>query len=124
MLLRRRLADARRRPESLAGDVAIMSLVMVQISLGLDSIAIAVARYGNGCGALQFMWWVQSIAMLKPAAAAGYAADVPLVFKLHMVNGLTILLVLPFTRLVSVWSVPTRLLLSRDVERGAPSAAA
>jgi nitrate reductase gamma subunit len=55
------------------------------------------------------MWWAQSIATLNPAAAGRYAADIPLVFKLHMVNGLTILLVLPFTRLVNVWSVAMRL---------------
>ena len=29
----------------------------------------------------------------------------PLIFKLHIVNGLTIALVFPFTRLVNIWSV-------------------
>jgi len=106
VLLRRRLAEARRRPESLAGDVAIMLLVLVQLALGLASIAVAIARYGDGCGALPLMWWAESIATLNPTAAVGYIADMPLVFKLHIVNGLAIVLVLPFTRLVNMWSVP------------------
>ena len=36
--------------------------------------------------------------------AAGLVADVSVVFKLHMVLGLTIFLVFPFTRLVHIWS--------------------
>ena len=51
------------------------------------------------------MWWAQSIVTLKPGAAVGYIASVPLIFKLHIVNGLTIALLLPFTRLVNIWSV-------------------
>jgi nitrate reductase gamma subunit len=34
----------------------------------------------------------------------------PLIFKLHIVNGLTVVLVFPFTRLVNIWSVPTMFL--------------
>jgi nitrate reductase gamma subunit len=37
----------------------------------------------------------------------------PLIFKLHIVNGLTIVLVFPFTRLVNIWSVPVWFLARR-----------
>ncbi len=110
LLLRRRSIESRKRPTALFGDVAILVLILVQLGLGLSSIPVALARYSDGCGALPFMWWAQSIAMLKPAAAAGYIADMPLIFKLHIVNGLTIVLVFPFTRLVNIWSVPNRYL--------------
>ena len=106
MLLRRRVADTHLPRSSLFGDVALLLLIVVQLGLGLSSIAVAVTEISNGCGALPFMWWAQSIVTLKPGAAVGYIASVPLIFKLHIVNGLTILLVLPFTRLVNLWSVP------------------
>ncbi len=106
LLLRRRSIESRKRPTALFGDVAILALILVQLGLGLSSIPVALAKYSDGCGALPFMWWAQSIATLKPAAAAGYIAGMPLIFKLHIVNGLTIVLMFPFTRLVNIWSVP------------------
>ena len=106
LLLRRRRAELQAHPTSLFGDVAILLLILVQLGLGLSSIPVALAKYSDGCGALPFMWWAQSIATLKPAAAAGYVAGMPLIFKLHIVNGLTIVLVFAFTRLVNIWSVP------------------
>jgi nitrate reductase gamma subunit len=33
-----------------------------------------------------------------------YITDVPWVFKVHIVLGLTIFLIFPFTRLVHIWS--------------------
>jgi nitrate reductase gamma subunit len=110
LLLRNRLNDARLRPASLFGDVAILLLILVQLGLGLSTIPVALAKMSSGCEALPLMWWAQSIATLKPAAAAGYIAGMPLIFKLHIVNGLAIVLVFPFTRLVNVWSAPAWLL--------------
>ena len=49
------------------------------------------------------MMWVQHILTFR-GDAAGYVADVALVFKLHLVLGMTIFLVFPFTRLVHIWS--------------------
>ena len=88
------------------GDVAILLLILVQIGLGLSTIPVALAKMSSGCEALPLMWWAQSIATLRPTAAAGYIAGMPLIFKLHIVNGLAIVLVFPFTRLVNIWSVP------------------
>jgi len=106
LLFRRRLNDPRLRPTSLFGDVALLLLILVQLGLGLSTITVALARFSDGCGALQFMWWAQSIVTLRPTAAVTYIANAPLIFELHMINGMTILLVLPFTRLVNIWSVP------------------
>jgi nitrate reductase gamma subunit len=125
LLLRRRQAELQAHPTSLFGDVAILLLIPVQLGLGLSTIPVALAKYSDGCGALPFMWWAQSIARLKPAAAAGYIAGMPLIFKLHIVNGLTIVLVFPFTRLVSIWSVPVWFLARRRnvLQRHQPSPA-
>jgi len=124
LLLRNRLNESRGRLTSMFGDVAILLLILVQIGLGLSTIPVALAKMSSGCEALPLMWWAQSIATLKPAAAAGYIAAMPLIFKLHIVNGLTIALVFPFTRLVNVWSVPTWFLTHRrEALRQEPSAA-
>jgi nitrate reductase gamma subunit len=52
------------------------------------------------------MIWAQDILTLRPAAAVAQVAKAPLIFKLHMINGMSIFVVLPFTRLVNIWSVP------------------
>ena len=100
-----------------------MLLILVQLGLGLSTIPVALAKMSSGCEALPLMWWAQSIATLKPAAAAGYIAGMPLIFKLHIVNGLSIALVFPFTRLVNIWSVPAWLLSRWHNPLGQPSPA-
>ena len=106
LLVSRRVAESRSKPSRLFGDVAILLLILVQLGLGLGTIPVALAKMSSGCEALPLMWWAQSIATLKPAAAAGYIAAMPAIFKLHIANGLTIALVFPFTRLVNVWNAP------------------
>jgi nitrate reductase gamma subunit len=46
--------------------------------------------------------YLQSVATLQPDASALVAVSWP--FKLHMVLGMTIFLLFPFSRLVHVWS--------------------
>ena len=106
MLLYRRLFDARIRASSTFGDSAILLLIGVQLVLGLGTIAVAFIEHVDGCATLNFMTWAQDILTMRPVAAAAQVAHAPLIFKLHMINGMTIFLVLPFTRLVNIWSVP------------------
>ncbi len=47
--------------------------------------------------------WAQRIVTFRPGAA-DLLVGVPIVFKTHIVLGLTIFLVFPFTRLVHIWS--------------------
>ena len=54
---------------------------------------------------VKFMNWDQGVLTLQPSVA-DLVADVNPVFKLHLVLGMTIFLVFPFTRLVHVWSAP------------------
>lgn len=106
MLLHRRLFDARIRASSSFGDIAILLLIGVQLALGLGTIVVAFVERVDGCATLNFMTWAQDILTLRPVVAAAQVANAPLIFKLHMINGMTIFLVLPFTRLVNLWSVP------------------
>lgn len=106
LMLRRGRSDTWERPKRSFGDVVILLLILIQLGLGLSTVPYAIVNYASGCGALPFMWWAQSVVTLNPTAAAGYANEIPLLFKLHMINGMTIMLVLPFTRLVNTWGVP------------------
>ena len=104
MLLHRRLFDPRIRNTSSASDIAVLALIWVQLVLGLLTIPFSLGHL-DGAEMMKFMNWAQSIAYLKGGAAA-HIADVALVFKLHILLGLTLLVVFPFSRLVHVWSAP------------------
>ena len=62
-------------------------------------------RHVDGTEMLRFMNWANGILTLNPGAPEEIA-DVALVYKLHIILGLTLFLITPFTRLVHVWSAP------------------
>lgn len=102
MLLTRRLSDPRIRASGTPMDLAILVLLLAQVVLGLGGIPIS-AQHPDGTEMLKFMQWAQRIVTFR-GGAADLVANVSIVFKLHMVLGLTIFLVFPFTRLVHIWS--------------------
>lgn len=104
LLLHRRLFDPRIRANSSFGDTAILALLMAQLLLGLSTIPISL-QHRDGSEMLKFMGWAQGIFTFQ-AGAADMVADASPVFKAHIVLGLTILLVFPFTRLVHMLSAP------------------
>lgn len=104
MLLHRRLADPRIRKTSSTGDIFVLWLLLAQLLLGLLTITVSM-QHLDGEEMVRFMAWAQGIVTFQPDAAA-YVADAHILFKLHLVLGLTIFLVFPFTRLVHIWSAP------------------
>ena len=76
----------------------------MQLTLGLLTITVSLQHLG-GHEMTKFMAWAQGIVTLQPQSAA-YVADANPLFKVHMLLGMTIFLVVPFTRLVHVWSAP------------------
>ena len=104
LLVHRRLFDPRIRKTSSFGDIAVLLILYAQLILGLATIPVS-AQHLDGHEMVKFMNWAQGVLTLQPSVAE-LVADVNLVFKLHIVLGLTILLVFPFTRLVHVWSAP------------------
>jgi nitrate reductase gamma subunit len=74
------------------------------VTLGLATIPLSAADT-TARDLVNFMNWAQGIVFLNPHAAA-FVAEVPLLFKVHLVLGMTLFLVFPFTRLVHIWSVP------------------
>ena len=104
LLIHRRLFDPRIRRTSSFGDIAVLLLLYAQLILGLATIFVSLGHL-DGEEMVKFMNWAQGIVTLRPDAAA-YVADVHLIFKAHLLLGMTIFLVFPFTRLVHVWSAP------------------
>lgn len=102
LLLHRRLADPRIRVTSKPGDIGLLWLLWIQLVLGLATIPLS-AQHLDGSVMVVLAEWAQRIVTFRPGAAE-LVAGTSWVFKLHMVLGMTVFLVLPFTRLVHVWS--------------------
>ncbi|HKX95034.1 MAG TPA: respiratory nitrate reductase subunit gamma [Methylibium sp.] len=102
MLLHRRLFDPRIRLTSHRTDLAILIILWVQLSLGLVTLPFSWAHRADASAMLILADWAQRIVTFRPDASALVALDWP--FKLHMVLGMTIFLLFPFSRLVHVWS--------------------
>lgn len=108
MLLHRRLMDPRVRATSSFADTGILVLLMAQLILGLGTILVSL-QHLDGHEMTKFMSWAQGIFTFQ-ADAAAQITDVSWLFKLHLVLGMTIFLVFPFTRLVHMLSAPVRYL--------------
>lgn len=104
LLTRRRLTDARIRRNSSFGDIAVLILLLAQLLLGFATIPISLDHMDGG-EMLKFMSWAQGILTLQPNVS-DLVADAHPVFKAHLLLGMTIFLIFPFTRLVHVWSAP------------------
>jgi nitrate reductase gamma subunit len=104
LLIYRRLSDPRIRATSSRMDIAILLLLYAQLILGLSSIFVS-AQHLDGSEMLKLAEWAQRIVTLR-GGAADQIADVSPVFKLHILLGMTIFLLFPFSRLVHIWSAP------------------
>ena len=102
MLLHRRLVDPRIRVTSKPMDILVLVLLLAQVSLGLLSITVSWAHL-DGTEMLKLVGWAQRIVTFQ-GGAAELIAHVSLIFKFHLVLGLTVFLIFPFTRLVHIWS--------------------
>jgi len=114
MLAHRRWTDPRIAQTSSFWDHAILLMLMGQLLLGIGTIFVSVGHL-DGYEMVKFMSWAQGVFVFD-AAAASHITDVALVFKLHLVLGLLIIMVFPFTRLVHIVSgiaAPFRYLLMR-----------
>ena len=104
LLIYRRLSDPRILATSSPMDIAILLLLAAQLVLGLVSIH-ASAQHLDGSEMLKLSGWAQHLVTLRPDAAEMLTGVDP-IFKLHILLGLTLFLVFPFSRLVHIWSAP------------------
>ena len=102
ILLHRRLSEPRIRATSKTSDIVLLVLLWLQLALGLASVPLS-AQHLDGSVMMLLAEWAQRIVTFRPGAAE-LLAGVSWVFKAHIVLGMTIFLVFPFTRLAHVWS--------------------
>lgn len=109
LLLHRRLFDPRIRRSSSKMDILVLFLLWLQLAIGLATTWWTM-QHLDGSEMVLFMGWANGLLTFNPSAA-DLIIDAFWVYKLHIVLGLTIFLITPFTRLVHVWSIPLFFLL-------------
>ena len=129
LLLHRRLFDPRIRRSSATLDIVVLALIWLQIALGLST-TYWTLQHIDGREMVNFMAWANGLLTLQPGSSA-YIVNTHIVYKLHIVLGLTLFLLTPFTRLVHVFSAPIWYLLRPGYQivrtrrgKGAPPRAA
>ncbi len=102
ILLHRRITEPRIRLTSGRTDLALLVVLWVQLVLGLATLPWSFAERADAHAMLILAEWAQRLLTLRPNASMLLA--VPFVFKAHIVLGMTLFLLFPFTRLVHIWS--------------------
>ena len=102
ILLHRRLTEPRIRVNSKTSDILLLGLLWLQLALGLATLPLS-AQHLDGSMMMKLAEWAQRIVTFR-AGAPEVLAEAGWLFKAHMVLGMSIFLIFPFTRLVHVWS--------------------
>jgi nitrate reductase gamma subunit len=104
LLLARRLFDPRIRKTSTTMDLVILIILFVQLCLGLITLPLSL-EHTDGSVMLVLAHWAQGIVTLQPVHAAELQG-IAWPYLVHLVLGMTIFLLFPFSRLVHIWSAP------------------
>ncbi len=102
LLLHRRIFDPRIRLTSHRTDIAILLILWVQLSIGLVTLPYSWGHREEATTMIVLANYLQGIATLRPDAAMLVGIGWP--YLAHMLLGMTIFLLFPFSRLVHVWS--------------------
>ena len=101
LLLHRRLFDPRIRLTSHRTDIAILLILWVQLVIGLITLPYSFG-HKDASAMLILADWAQRIVTFRPNADALVTLDWP--YLIHLILGMTIFLLFPFSRLVHAWS--------------------
>jgi len=102
ILLHRRLTEPRIRATSKPMDIFIMLWILATLLLGLVSILFSF-HHKDGSVMLLLAGWAQHIVTFR-GGAADLLVGVPVIYKIHLLFGMTLFVLFPFSRLVHVWS--------------------
>ncbi|MGL4324204.1 MAG: respiratory nitrate reductase subunit gamma [Beijerinckiaceae bacterium] len=104
LLLHRRLLDGRIRQTSTYMDLSVLGILWVQLVLGLVTLPYSFS-HEDASVMLVLSHWAQGILTVQPVDAQTLQGlDWP--YLVHLVLGMTIFLIFPFSRLVHIWSAP------------------
>ncbi len=102
MLLYRRVFDPRIRLTSHRTDIAILVILWVQLVVGMITLPFS-WQHADGSTMVILADWAQRIVTLRPVDGT-VLSGLPWPYLFHIVFGMTIFLLFPFSRLVHVWS--------------------
>jgi len=102
LLVQRRLTEPRIRATSTPMDIVVLLWILATLLLGLASIFVSLS-HRDGSVMVVLGLWAQHIVTLR-GNAAGFIAGVHWIYQVHLVFGMTLFLLFPFSRLVHVWS--------------------
>ncbi|AKU12079.1 nitrate reductase subunit gamma [Azoarcus sp. CIB] len=102
----RRMFNPRVRAAGRRMDAFILGWLMLTLVAGLSTLPVSIghANHGDPGVMLALSGWVQSVLTLQPKPEL--LAAVEPVFRFHMVLGMTVFLLFPFTRLVHILTAP------------------
>ena len=83
-------------------DIAVLVILWVQLVVGMITLPFSY-QHADGSTMLILADWAQRIVTLRPVDATALSA-LPWPYLFHIVFGMTIFLLFPFSRLVHVWS--------------------
>jgi nitrate reductase gamma subunit len=106
MLLYRRLFNNRVRATSRTSDIFILIWLMLTLLLGLSTTVVSAghAAHGDAEVMMTLASWAKGVVLFAPQPEL--VSKVEAIFRWHLVFGMTIFVVFPFTRLVHIWSFP------------------
>ncbi len=107
ILIHRRFFDPRIRVTSTFADNAILMILWVQLVLGLITVPYSLQHDDAGV-MLALSEWAQRILTFRVEGTANLVAAQSWPYQVHILLGLTIFLIFPFSRLVHMFSVPVR----------------
>ncbi|MBN1650594.1 MAG: respiratory nitrate reductase subunit gamma [Bacteroidales bacterium] len=103
ILLFRRINEKRIRINSSPADILLILLLLIEMGLGLASVFISAESSVENYAALGL--WAQKVITFQPDAGAVILGH-SLIYKLHIVVGLFIFMVFPYTKLMHMFVMP------------------
>lgn len=102
LLIDRRLRRRRIRVTSSTMDFVVVFWIFITLSFGLSTIFFSWNNLSSGqiIGALRA--WAQHIVTFRPVPAV--LIGLPVAYKIHLFLGMTLFALVPFSRLVHIWS--------------------
>ncbi len=104
ILMHRRFLDPRIRRTSTFSDNAILVILFVQLVLGLVTVPFSLS-HADASVMLRLSSWAQGILTFQPGVAH-YVKGLDWPYQVHLLLGMAIFLLFPFTRLVHMLSAP------------------
>lgn len=109
LLVHRRLTDPRIRKTSTTMDIAILLILWVQLALGLATVPFSLS-HSDGEVMLRLSEWAQRILTFRIEGTPQLVQGLEWPYQVHLILGLTIFVLFPFSRLVHIWSAPVKYL--------------